>query len=195
MILVILWAAASHSPLVTPAWSYFGFSGHGDGGAGGVILSPPANVVASFPNPDQRTVDVSWDMPTELSGIVLDGYYVTWLLGSTPSPAHDTSPSVLTTSLSCHDTDLASNPYTYSVTEVFRSWSSAATSQYVAIPAPVLKSLSTDVITPSPVTGLNTSLGIIAYDQYGSVFTAYNGPECLSFSGPGDSPNGGARPT
>ena len=60
------------------------------------------------------------------------------------------------------------------------------------VPAPVLTSLSLDLITPTPVAGANTSLGIIAYDQFGAVFTGYNGPECLSFTGPAIAPNGRA---
>ncbi len=79
---------------------------------------------------------------------------------------------------------MASNSYTYSVTAVFQSWSSGATSTNVTVPVPVLTSLDLDVITPTPVAGANTSVGIIAYDQYGAVFTGYNGPECLSFTGP-----------
>jgi len=87
---------------------------------------------------------------------------------------------------------LASNSYTYSVTAVFKSWSAGATSANVAVPAPVLNTLALDLITPTPVAGQNTSVGIIAYDQYGSVFTGYNGTECLSFTGPADAPNGQA---
>jgi hypothetical protein len=85
---------------------------------------------------------------------------------------------------------LASNTYTYSVIAVFRSWTSGATSTNVTVPVSVLKSLNVDVITPSPVAGANISVGIIAYDQYGAVFSGYSGPECLNFSGPANAPNG-----
>ena len=162
----------------------------GGGTAKVATLNPRPTSSATFPNPDQRTVDVAWNAPAEPDGIVLDGYYVTRYLGSTPSPACGTSPTALTTSLSCQDTNLASNLYSYSVTAVFRSWTSAATSPYVSVPVSVLHSLNLDVITPSPVAGQNTSVGIIAYDQYGAVFTSYNGAECLSFTGPGNAPNG-----
>ena len=117
---------------------------------------------------------------------------MTRYLGSTPSPACGTSLTTLTTALTCQDTDLASNSYTYSVTAVFKSWSSGATSTNVVVPAPVLSSLNLDLITPAPIAGQNTSVGIIAYDQYGAVFNGYNGPECLSFSGPSDAPDGQA---
>jgi len=52
--------------------------------------------------------------------------------------------------------------------------------------------LELDLITPTPVAGRNTSVGIIAYDQYGAVFTGYNGPECLSFTGAANAPYGRA---
>jgi len=192
MFLVILWAAALSFALGNAAWSYFESTGNGGGGASVLTLNKPVNVAVTFPNPDQRTVDVSWSAPAEPDGITLDGYYITRYLGSTPSPACGTSATALTTSISCQDTNLASNSYTYSVTAVFRSWSSQSTSTNVTVPAPVLTSLNLDLITPTPVAGRNTSVGIIAYDQYGAVFTGYNGPECLSFTGAANAPYGRA---
>jgi hypothetical protein len=192
MFLVLLWAAALSFALGNAAWSYFDLGGTSGGSAKVATLNSPLNVTAIFPNPGQRTVDVSWSKPAEPVGIVLNGYYVTRYVGSTPSPACGTSPTSLTTSLSCPDTNLASNSYTYSVTAVFRSWSSAATSTNITVPVPVLTSLKLNVITPTPVAGRNTSVGIVADDQYGAVFTSYNGPECLSFTGPGIAPNGRA---
>ncbi len=190
MLLVVLFGAALSFTLGNAAWSYFGLGGNGSAHASVATLNPPTNVVAAFSNPAQRTVDVSWNTPAEPDGIVVSGYYVTRYLGTTPSPACGTSPTDLTTTLSCQDMNLASDSYTYSVTAVFRTWSSGATSTNVTVPAPVLTSLELDVITPTPTAGTNTSLGIVAYDQYGSVFSAYNGPECLSFSGPGAAPDG-----
>lgn len=189
MFLVLLWGASLSFLLGKAAWSYFGF-GDSPGAAPVATLAPPTNVVASFSNPAQPTVGVSWSTPSEPGGIVLDGYYVTRFLGSTRSAACGTTPTSLTTSLSCQDTNLVSNSYTYSVTAVFRSWSSAATSTNVVVPAPVLSTLNLDLITSTPIAGVNTNLGIIAYDQYGAVFTGYNGPECLSLSGPANAPDG-----
>lgn len=47
--------------------------------------------------------------------------------------------------------NVASNSYTYSITAVFKSWSSAATSTNVTVPAPVLASLSLEVTAPTPI--------------------------------------------
>src|SRR5580692_8220199 len=190
MFLVVLFGAALSFTLGNAAWSYFGLGGNGSAHAAIATLNPPTNIVAAFPNSTQRTVDVSWNTPPEPDGIVVSGYYVTRYLGSTPSPACGTSPTDLTTSLSCQDTNLASNSYTYSVTAVFRTWSARATSTNVSVPTPVLTSLDLDVITPTPTAGTNTSLGVVAYDQYGAVFTAYNGPECLAFTGASAAPKG-----
>jgi hypothetical protein len=192
MFMAILWGAALSFAFGNAAWSYIAVQGTGIGSAEVANLNPPLNVSASFLNPVQRTVDVTWSAPAEPDGIKLDGYYVTRFLGSSPSPACGTSPTVLTTSLMCEHTGLTSDTYTYSVTGVFQSWSSGATSTNVTVPVPTLSSLNLDVITMYPVAGANMSVGIIAYDQYGAVFTGYNGPECLSFSGPGTDPNGRA---
>ena len=72
MFLVILWAAALSFALGNAAWSYFGLGETAGGLAKVATLSPPANVVAAFPNPGQRTVSVSWSAPIEPDGIVLD---------------------------------------------------------------------------------------------------------------------------
>ena len=110
MFFVMLWVVALSFALGNAAWSYFSASGAGGGGAKVGTLNPPTNVVATFPVPTVRTVDVSWSAPGEPDGIVLDGYYVTRNLGSTSSPACGTSPTALTTLLTCQDTDVASIP-------------------------------------------------------------------------------------
>jgi len=53
---------------------------------------------------------------------------------------------------------VASNTYTYTVTAVFRSWSSGATSTNVIVPAPVLTSLNLDLITPTRLRALTRAL-------------------------------------
>jgi hypothetical protein len=190
-ILFLLFVSAAYCVgLATAAWSYF--ESHGSGGASAQVstLNPPVNVVANFPDPSQRTVDVTWTAPNEPNGIAVNGYYVTRYLGSTPSPACGTSPTSLTISLVCNDTNVASNSYTYSVTAVFRSWSSGATSTNVIVPAPVLTSFALSPATSTPTAGTNLAVGVTAYDQYGEILSSYSGPECLSFSGPSASPSG-----
>ena len=193
LVLLLLVVATSFSiAFGTVAWSYFMDSGHGAASVPVATLNPPANVQATFPSPGVRTVHVSWSPSTQQTGIVVSGYYVTRYLGTVASAACGTSPTSLTTALNCDDTDLASNSYHYVVTEVFRSWTSGATSANVIVPAPVLTSFGLDPTTPTPTAGTNLAIGVIALDQYGEVLTTYTGPECLSFSGPSASPSGRA---
>jgi len=193
-LIVLLLAVASVFTIAfgTAAWSYFIDGGHGSATIQVATLNPPTNVTASFPTPTVRTVNVTWDTPSEPNGMVVSGYYVTRFLGSTPSPACGTSPSAPTTSLSCSDTDLASNSYSYEVTALFRSWSSGATSEDVTVPSPVLTSLLLSPTTPTPTAGTNLAVGVTALDQYGNLLPTYTGPECLSIAGPINSPNGRA---
>ena len=190
--LLLVVASAFTITLGTVAWSFFIDGGHGTATVQVATLSPPANVQASFPTPTVRTVDVSWTTPHEPDGIVVSGYYVTRFLGSTSSPACGTSPTSPTTSISCSDTGLASNSYSYEVTALFRSWSSGATSGNVTVPAPVLTSFVLSPTTPTPIAGTNLAVGVTALDQYGDILPTYAGPECLSFAGPVSSPNGRA---
>ena len=192
VVLLLMVASAFSIAFGTAAWSFFGLSGHGEGSAAIATLSPPTNVSATFPTPGVRTVHVSWDAPPQVAGIIVSGYYVTRYLGGNASAACGTSPTSLTTTLSCDDTNLASNSYSYGVTEVFRSWSSGTTSGNVTVPAPVLASFVLSPATPTPTAGTNLAVGVTALDQYGGFFPNYSGPQCLNFSGPLASPSGRA---
>ena len=192
IVLLLMVASAFSIAFGTAAWSFFASKGTGGASAHVAVLNPPVSVTANFPNPNQRTVDVTWSPPGEPGGIVLNGYYVTRYLGSTSSPACETSPTSLTTSLTCQDTNLESNTYTYSVTAVFRSWTSGATSTNVTVPAPVLTSLALSPATSTPIAGTNLAVGVRALDQYGEILTSFAGPQCLSFAGPVASPSGKA---
>ena len=86
MFMAILWGAALSFAFGNAAWSYIAVQGTGIGSAEVANLNPPLNVSASFLNPVQRTVDVTWSAPAEPDGIKLDGYYVTRFLGSIAQP-------------------------------------------------------------------------------------------------------------
>ncbi len=176
--------------LATSVGAYFTSQGSGTGSAAVTTLNPPTNVIATFPNPDVRTVDVNWTAPTEPSGIALDGYYVQRFLGAVASPVCDTSPTTLISTLTCDDTNVPSNTYTYTVTAVFRSWTATSEpSGPVTVPAPQLTSLILAPSTSTPTAGTAFTVGITAYDQYGEIDTAYTGSECLTFTGPAISPD------
>ena len=176
--------------IVSSAEAYFTSHGSGTGSASIATLRPPTDVIATFPVPSVPTVDVAWTAPSEPGGIVLDGYFVQRLLGSTPSPACGTSPTSLISTVTCNDTDVAPGIYTYTVTAVFRSWTAqSAPSGPVTVPASKLGSFTLTPSTPSPGVGAAFTVDITALDQYGNLDTAYTGPECLTFSGPANSPS------
>ena len=177
--------------VATSAGAYLTYHGGGAGALDLATLQPPTGVSAVFPNPDVRTVDVSWSAPTEPSGITIAGYYVQSYVGVTPRPACGTSPTSLITTLTCDDTNVPSNTFTYTVTAVFRSWSAtSAPSSPVTVPAPLLSSFTLAPSTPTPLAGTSFTVAITAVDQYGEIDTLYSGAECLTFSGAATSPGG-----
>jgi hypothetical protein len=189
--ILLFFGAIGAVGIATGAGAYFSTHEAGTGVADVGALQAPTDVAATFPNPDVRTVNVSWSAPSEPSGITIQGYYVQSYVGATPSPACGTSPTALVTTLTCSDTDVPSNTYTYIVTAVFRSWSApSAPSGLVTVPAPKLTSFSLDPSTNSPGAGTPFTTALTAMDQYGEVDVAYSGPECVVFSGADASPSG-----
>jgi hypothetical protein len=184
-LLILYLAILGALALTTSAGAYFSSLGTGTGSVAVATLNPPTNVIATFPDPTVRAVDVTWSAPNEPAGITLDGYYVQRYLGVTASPACGTSPTDLISTVTCDDTDVASGTYTYTVTAVFRSWTAtSAPSGTVTVPAATLGSLVLVPSTSMPQAGMVFTVQITAFDQYGEVDTGYTGPECLTFSGP-----------
>ncbi len=74
--------------VATASWSFMASHGQGTGSLSVDTLSTPTNVVATFPNPDLRTVHVTWTAATGRHGVSPKGYYVQrWYLGTVASPA------------------------------------------------------------------------------------------------------------
>jgi hypothetical protein len=99
--------------------------GDGTGSATVGALDPPTGVSLTS---SLSTVQVTWGAATPPAGS-LTGYYVTRYLGSTPLPACGTdpnTPATFVTGTSCNDTSVADGTYTYTVTAVFRSWTSTS---------------------------------------------------------------------
>ena len=160
-------------------------------------LLPPTSVVATLPSAAARTVHVAWANQPAPDGGSDTGSYVERLAGSTWSPACGSSPAALLgpSVTACDDTSLASGTYQYRVTAVFRSWTAVSpTSGPVTVPAAALSSLAVAPATGTPTAGVPFNVVVTAFDQYGAVFTAYTGAQCLTFSGPRSS-SGGTAPT
>jgi hypothetical protein len=176
------------------AWSYFTSTAQGVASFPVSTLNPPTNVVATFPNPDVRTVDVSWSAASQVPGLNVDGYYVQRELGSATQAVCGSSPSSLITTLSCQDSNVNSSAYTYVVTAVFHSWHASSTSNSVTVPAPVLTTLDVSPTTSSPTAGVSFGVGLSGYDQYGVIDTNYTGTQCVTFGGSSKAP-GGRKPS
>ncbi len=107
----------------TAVWAYFTTSGSGSGSATVGTLDAPTGVGTVYSA--GTTVQVNWTGVSH-PGTGTFGYYVRRFVGSTPSPACNTSPTVLTTNVTCSDTGLSSGTYTYEVTAVFNSWTATS---------------------------------------------------------------------
>jgi hypothetical protein len=96
----------------------------------------------------------------------------------------------LISTISCDDTNVASNTYIYTVTAVYDSWTAtSAASGSVTVPASELSSFTLTPSTSTPTAGAAFTLSITAVDQYGNTDRDYTGPQNLTFSGPVDSPS------
>jgi hypothetical protein len=110
---------------VTAVWGYFTAHGAGTGSATTGTLDAPTGVGTTYTS-GSSTVDVSWTGVTPPSGGGTFGYYVVRFVGSTPAPACNTSPTVLTASVTCSDTSVTAGTYTYKVTAVYNSFTATS---------------------------------------------------------------------
>jgi hypothetical protein len=112
------------------AFAYWSSTGFGLGDAPTAVLAPPTDVAgtsAIASGSVQLTWRASAGTPTP------DGYFVTRNDGTGVYPACDSDPDTLLSGTSCTDPGLLAGSYTYVVTAVFDSWSSAS-----AASAPIL---------------------------------------------------------
>lgn len=108
------------------AWAFWIAGGTGTGSATTGTLNPPTNVTASN-SPGSGTVSVGWTASASSSGAAApSGYYVTRVSSGGSAPACETSPTALTTNVSCSDTSVPDGSYTYVVTAVRSSWTAGS---------------------------------------------------------------------
>jgi hypothetical protein len=187
---VILASVIGVLGLGVAVWAYFTSTGSGTGAAAVATLNPPTGVTVPS-TVSGTTVPVSWTGTTAPGGGSVDGYYVQRFVGSSPSAACGSSPSTLLSgsAVSCNDTSVASGTYTYKVTAVYKSWSATSgASSPVTVSASTLTSFSVVPSTNTPTAGVPFSVTITALDQFSNTYTAYTGSECVTFSGPSNSP-------
>ena len=184
--------------IAIPAGAYFTSSGSGTGSVNVATLGSPAPVTASLATTPAGSVVVTWSGVPGPDSQPIDGYFVTESNGTTVSPACGSSPALLldagdsTPTLSCTDSGLAGGTYTYTVTAVFASWTSAATSGPVIVPVTVTASSptitygdATPTISASytglrdgdtSIAGVSCSTGYVSGDPAGTYPTTCSGP-------------------
>jgi len=115
------------------SWGFFTSAGSGTGLAHTGSLATPSGVVG---NPSGASVAVSWTGVTD-PGSGTFGYYVirTPYPSGTPVDVCGSSPTSLlaATPTSCNDTSVPNGTYTYTITAVYRSFSSSAGSGLVTV--------------------------------------------------------------
>jgi hypothetical protein len=133
--LVLVATIALALPGALPAAAYWNATGSASGAATTGTLGAPTAV--TVPPMAVAAVPVSWS--AAVAGISPAGYYLTRASaadGTGISPACSTSPALLTTAASCVD-PVSPGSYRYTVTAVYRSWTSAGSpSSVVAVTAP-----------------------------------------------------------
>lgn len=181
-LIVALTAAIAGSAL-----AYFTDEGLGTASAGVSQLSAPT-ITAATPAVG-GTVSLAWSKASAPgSGSVT--YYVTRDGGDPGGTC--AAPAVPTSATSCKDSDLDPGTYTYTVTAVWRSWSttSTASSAKVTIGQPTHFTIAAATSTPAVAAGNN--LTITAKDSKESTVTTHTGNHTLVFSGASSSPSGAA---
>ena len=172
--LSIAGALAVALAIATVGIAYWTTGGSGSAGASVGTLEAPGNATASN-TPGSGTVHITWDGVVAPDGGAVDGYYVRRFLGSTPSAACGTSPSNLTSSLSCNDLSVADGTYTWKVTAVFRSWTaeSGASNSITVVndtTAPTVSSINR--ANPSPTNGSSVQWTVTFSENVSGVDTS-----------------------
>ena len=166
-------------------WTTVG-TGTGTGSVG--TLAPPTGVSAAA---TYSTVNVSWTAPTPPAG-VLAGYLVSRTSGATTVNACGTNPATQTYvaagATTCADTAVPDGTYTYRVTAVWRSWTSAsAPSAAVTVAGDLvnptqtlaLNSATNAVLSGSTIYFRNNTAG--SFRIASSVFDSGSGPASATF--------------
>lgn len=127
------------------------------------------------------TVTLSWTSLSPPNGSDTVMYYVSRnggsAGGSCPTAA---SPTTVT---SCTDAGLSAGTYQYTVTAVWRSWSTTSSPTAVTLTSGALDHFSLTAGTTTPTAGAADNLTITAKDISGNTVTAYGGAQTLTFSG------------
>jgi trimeric autotransporter adhesin len=184
--LTVIAIAGGLLSIAVVARAYWSLDGSGAGGAGVGSLAAPSGVGVSS-TPGTTTALVSWTGATAPDGGSVDGYYVQRSAGGVTSPACASSPAAPLGpgAVSCTDLNVPDGTYTYTVTAVFRSWTSDSAA---SAPVPITALASFTVTAPASATALTPfSITVTAKDQSNQTIMGYTGTVHVVTSDPNGS--------
>jgi alpha-tubulin suppressor-like RCC1 family protein len=92
--------------------------------------------------------------------------------------------------LGCTDSGLSPGGHTYAVTAVWRSWTATSAPVSVTLISGPLDHFAMTTGDPAIQAGQDSTTAVRAVDVDGNTVVDYQGARCVTFSGPGASPNG-----
>jgi hypothetical protein len=166
------------------ASAWFSTTGAGTAHVSTGTLNAPSITTAG---PGAGTVALTWSAVTaSASGTVR--YYVARdgeaLAGDC---ATSTAPGATT---SCTDSGVSTGSHSYTVTAVWRGWTTTSTTTAVMLASGAATRLVLAPATTTPTAGAADDLTITAKDAANNTVTAYTGDKTLTFGGAATAPNG-----
>lgn len=159
------------------AWAYWVAPSSGEGAGRVATLGTPSIATAT---PGAGTVALSWNGVTA-PGAGSVAYYVT-RDGGVPAGDCPTS-TTASGATSCTDSGLSAGAHTYTVTAVYRSWSSRSAEARVTVTTGAVDHLVLSAASGTPTAGSTDNLTIAAVDSAGATVTSYTGTKSLTFGG------------
>jgi hypothetical protein len=177
---------AALSLLSAGAFAYWSNAGEASASASLATLTAPT---ISSATAGAGTVALAWSAVTAPSSGTVE-YYVT-RDGGAPSGGCPNSSSPSTTT-SCTDTGVSIGAHEYTVTAVWRSWTTTSTAKSVSVTFGPATHFQIQAASTTPTAGETDNLTITAKDASDNTVSSYSGSKTLTFSEPSSSPNGKA---
>ena len=172
------------SLLIAGAFAYW--SNTGQASASAILATLSAPTIASA-TAGAQTVELTWSAVTPPAGGTVE-YFVS-RDGGAPGGGCPGSSSHSTT-LSCTDTGMSIGTHEYTVTAVWRTWTSTSAAKSVAVAFGPATHLQLEAASTTPTAGEADNLTITAKDASNNTVGTYSGTHNLIFEGAGVAGNG-----
>ena len=177
-------AVMALSLLAAGAFAYWSNTGQANASALLATLSAPA---ISSATPGAQTVALTWSAVTPPAGGTVE-YFVA-RDGGAPGSGCPSS-SVHSTALSCTDTGMSIGTHEYTVTAVWRTWTSTSTAKAVTVAYGPATHLLLEAASATPTAGEADNLTITAKDAANNTVGTYSGAHSLIFEGATEASSG-----